>query len=206
MDSRQAKEILMLYRPGSADAADPEVAEALEAVQRDPELAVWFEQHCAVYNAIRGKLKSIPVPADLKRRILEKPVDHRRIIQLFRPALLIPVAAAALIFLVAVWWFMSTGKSSTFVRFRDQMARMVQRRVYFRTMVTGDQVQIGEYFRTNGAPPDDALPGNLQKLPPEGGAIVPWENHPIAVLCLDAREKGVGEKNALWVFMAKNSD
>ena len=205
MDSRQAREILTLYRPGSTDAADPQMAEAMEVVGRDPELAAWFEQHCAVYTAIRGKLKAIPVPADLKRRILLEQVDHRRIIRLFRPALL-PLAAAAVVLLTAMFWFMLPSKEKTFLRYRDTMARMVQRRVYFRTMVQGDQVQIGEYFRTNGAPLDDELPKHLQKLPAEGGAVLPWENHPVAVLCLDAREKNTDEKNDLWVFLAKSSD
>jgi hypothetical protein len=205
MDSRQAKEVLTLYRPGNTDAADPQIAEALEVVQRDPELAAWFNQHCAVYNAIRGKLKEIPVPADLKHRILAQHVDHRRIIRLFRPAWL-ATAAAALIVLTAIFWFMSPNKENTFVRYRERMARMVQRRIYFTTMVTGDQTQIGEFFRTNGAPVDDALPKALQKLPAEGGAVVPWQNHPIAVLCLDAREKSADAKNDLWIFMAKSSD
>jgi len=205
MDSRQAKEILMLYRPGSTDAADPQMADALEVVQRDPELAAWFEQHCAVYTAIRGKLKEIPVPADLKRCILVEHADHRRVIPLFRPALL-ATAAAALVLLTAILWFMLPSKEDTFLRWRNTMARMLQRRVYFKTMVTGDKTQIGEYFRTNGAPVDDALPKNLQKLPAEGGAVLPWENHPIAVLCLDAREKSADEKNDLWIFLAKSSD
>jgi hypothetical protein len=39
MDSRQAREILLLYRPDSTDAADPLVAEALEVAKRDPELS-----------------------------------------------------------------------------------------------------------------------------------------------------------------------
>lgn len=204
MDSRQAKEILTLYRPGTTDAADPQMAEALEVVQRDPELAAWFDQHCAVYNAIRGKLKDIPVPADLKHNILLQHVDHRRIIRLFQPAWL-ATAAAALIVLTAFFWFVSPNKGNTFLRYRERMARMVQRRTYFTTMVSGDQIQIGEFFRTNGAPVDDALPKSLQKLPPEGGAIVSWQNHPVAVLCLDAREKSADAKNDLWIFIAKSS-
>src|ERR1700722_3690134 len=134
MDSRQAKEILALYRPGSIDATDPQMAAALELVQRDPDLAAWFEQHCAVYTAIRGKLKEIPVPPSLKQSILSRQVDHRRIIQLFRPSWL-ATAAAALVILTAIFWFMIPSKEDTFMRWRNTMARVVQRRVYFKTMV-----------------------------------------------------------------------
>jgi hypothetical protein len=74
MDSAEAREILKLYRPDSTDAADPQTAEALSLVDRDPELDHWFREHCEVYTAIRAKLKQIPVPADLKRKILvERP-------------------------------------------------------------------------------------------------------------------------------------
>jgi hypothetical protein len=205
MDSRQAKEILSLYRPGSIDLADPLMAEALELVQRDPELAAWFKQQCAVSSAIRAKLKEIPVPADLKHRILTEHADRQRVIHVFRPTLL-AMAAAALVLLTAIFWFMSPHKENNFLSYRDRMARMVQRRVYFTSMEHGDQNQIGEYFRANGAPLDDALPKNLRTLPPEGGTVLLWQNHPVSVLCLDGREGGAGETNDLWVFMAKTSD
>ena len=56
MDSRQAKEILMRYRPGSADASDPEFALALEQVKHDPQLARWFDQHRAFQDAVEGRV------------------------------------------------------------------------------------------------------------------------------------------------------
>ena len=38
MNRDEAKIILLLYRPGTADAGDPEVAEALTLAKNDPEL------------------------------------------------------------------------------------------------------------------------------------------------------------------------
>src|SRR4029079_15043537 len=52
MNTQQAKEILSLYRPGTADAEDPSFAEALRLCERDPELERWFSEHCAVYSAL----------------------------------------------------------------------------------------------------------------------------------------------------------
>jgi len=47
MNHNEAKDILLLYRPGTADVADPQIAEALALAQRDAELARWFGEHCA---------------------------------------------------------------------------------------------------------------------------------------------------------------
>ena len=55
----EAKEILLLYRPGTADAEDTQVVEAVELARQNPEMARWFEQHCAFQNAMRAKLRQI---------------------------------------------------------------------------------------------------------------------------------------------------
>ena len=70
MNSVQAKEVLLLYRPGTADMADPQMVEALELAGRDPELGHWFEQHRAFQKAMRAKLQQIEVPAHLKASLL----------------------------------------------------------------------------------------------------------------------------------------
>ena len=44
MDREQAKEILLRYRPGCDDTADPQIAEALWLLDQDPELAGWFAE------------------------------------------------------------------------------------------------------------------------------------------------------------------
>jgi hypothetical protein len=38
----QAKHILLLYRPGTADWQDPDVAAAIDLARRDLDLAAWF--------------------------------------------------------------------------------------------------------------------------------------------------------------------
>src|SRR5882724_4975437 len=109
VDNQRAKEILRLYRPGTLDALDPQMAEALQEVQRDPALADWFNQQCGVCIALRSKLKQIEVPPDLKRKILLGNIGRRRVISLRRPAPIL-AAAAALALLAAGVWFMLTPK------------------------------------------------------------------------------------------------
>jgi hypothetical protein len=128
VDNRQAREILTLYRPGSTDAADPRTAEALDRVKLDPELAAWFQEHCAVYTAIRAKLKSLPVPPGLKSQIIAGRVDHARIIPLPGPAKILLAAAAIVLLTTIVWFTFNTRPSeNTFARYRDRVARSVQR-------------------------------------------------------------------------------
>src|ERR1051325_8947113 len=70
VDSEQAKEILLRYRPATVDDSDPEILEALELARRDPELAHWYAQHQAFHNIVRDRFKQLPVPAGLKEDIL----------------------------------------------------------------------------------------------------------------------------------------
>ena len=47
MTREEAQRTLLLYRPGTDDAAEPEIAEALAVAKQDAELSRWLDQHCA---------------------------------------------------------------------------------------------------------------------------------------------------------------
>lgn len=207
MDSRQAREILVLYRPGTTDAADPRMAEALEQVKRDPELTAWFEEHCAVYAAIRGKLKEIPVPANLKRTIIIGRAEHARLIPLPGSAKIL-LAAAAIVLLTTVCWFVFKVPRSpyTFARYRDRMARSVQRSTTaYMKMHSTNQADILQYFRASNVPADFPIPRSLEALPGEGGSVLSWDTHPVEMLCLNGGLDATGHTNNLWLFVMDKS-
>ena len=78
MNTREAKEILLLYR-GPVDDADPQFREALARVQRDPELAEWLQEQTRCYGAIRAKLRGVEPPIDLCHKIIRaRPILFRR--------------------------------------------------------------------------------------------------------------------------------
>lgn len=79
MTQQEAKAILVMYRPDSPDAADPEFAEALALARQDAELGRWLAEHCAVQGALRARFRQIPVPQELQARILAGPQFHERI-------------------------------------------------------------------------------------------------------------------------------
>ena len=78
MNTRDAKEILLLYR-GPTDDADPQFREALKHAQRDPELAEWLQKQTRCYTLIRAKLREVEPPIDLPQRIIRtRPIPFPR--------------------------------------------------------------------------------------------------------------------------------
>src|SRR5437867_9025179 len=104
MDNQHAKAVLRLYRPGTADGTDPELAEALAQVQRDPELRRWFEEHCALQTAVREKLRALQPPAGLKERILAQTNSRRKVIHWKSPVGLAAAAAVLLLLGLSAMW------------------------------------------------------------------------------------------------------
>src|SRR5687767_14491041 len=104
MDSERAREILLLYRPGTSDAHDPGFAEALELAKSDAELGLWFEAHCARQSLVRSRLRQISVPEELRRRILDRVAERPATVWWQRPAFRTLAAAAAIVLLAGLAW------------------------------------------------------------------------------------------------------
>ena len=78
MNRDEAKTILLLYRPGTADADDPQIAEALALAKQDPELTRWLVEHCARQETLRAEFRQITVPAGLKEQIISEQAARTR--------------------------------------------------------------------------------------------------------------------------------
>jgi hypothetical protein len=98
MNDEDIKSILSTYRPGTEDDDDPFFQPALQALHKDPQLMKWFEMEQSFDHAMRSCFDSIPVPLDLKNRILTSspPQDHKR------PFLSFPAASAFILPLAAL--------------------------------------------------------------------------------------------------------
>jgi hypothetical protein len=100
MNTREAKEILLLYR-GTIDDSDPQFHAALDYAKSDPELGEWLREQTRCYDTIRAKLRGIEPPPGLSEKIVRKrPIpfsrDWSRIGQL-AAAILISVSVTALL-------------------------------------------------------------------------------------------------------------
>ena len=100
MNTREAKEILLLYR-GAIDDSDPQFHAALDYAKGDPELGSWLQQRTECYDAIRAKLRAIEPPLGLSEKIVRRqpipfPRDWSRIGQL-AAAILISASVTVLL-------------------------------------------------------------------------------------------------------------
>ena len=201
MDSRLAKEILLRCRPGTAEASDPEFAEALEQAKRDPELGRWFAQHQSFHKTIRDRFRQLPVPAGLKEDIL---AGYRPAVIPFwwqQPAFRSLAAAAAIVLLIGVAFFWSQPREDrSFAAFQNRVVRNAQRG-YVMDITTTHLGEIRQYLATQGALADYVLPALLEKLPGDGGAVLRWHNKPVSMVCFD-----LGNHNDLFLFVASRGD
>lgn len=100
MNTRQAKEILLLYR-GTIDDSDPQFRAALDCAKSDPELDQWLREQTNCYDTIRAKLRGIEPPLGLSEKIVRRrpiplPRDWSRILQL-AAAILISASVTAVL-------------------------------------------------------------------------------------------------------------
>jgi hypothetical protein len=100
MNTREAKEILLLYR-GPIDDSDPQFRAALDYAKSDPELGQWLQEQIRCYDTIRAKLRGIEPRPGLSEKIVRRrpipfPRDWSRIGQL-AAAILISASVTALL-------------------------------------------------------------------------------------------------------------
>lgn len=201
MNRDEAKDILLLYRPNTVDAGDPQIAEALALAKRDPELALWLEQYSARQEALREKFRRIPVPADLKEQIISEQAAQAKIISFPRNLALATATAIAALIILTLFWFRPHPKDDTFAVYQNQMAG-VALRGYTMDLTTNNLAPIRAYLAQNGAPSDFGLPAPLEKIEVTGCAIEGWQHEKVSMICFrTGRPLPPGQSSDLWLFV-----
>ena len=196
MTPAEAKEILLLYRPGTCDAEDPEVIQALAVARENPDVARWFDQHCAFQNALRTRLRQIEVPAHLKSLVLAN-VRNARIIPLPTPSrapLWLAAAACLLLLAVAGVW----THPRTVNNYSNFQARVVSTalRDYRMDIVTNEMGEVRRYLASQGVPADYEVPPRLSRLKLTGAGALRWRSNAVAMVCFNR-----GDNQMLFLFV-----
>lgn len=200
MNRDEAKNILSLYRPGTADEDDPQIAEALGLAKSDAELAHWLEEHSARQKALRAKFREIAVPEGLKEQIIseQKAAERRRRWQ--RSALTAAVALVGLLILSALW-IPSRPADDTFAIYRSRMISGALRG-YSMDLVTNDATAIRAYLAQKMAPADYVLPAPLQRVAVSGCAVQRWHGAKVSMICFRTGQPlPPGQESDMWLFV-----
>jgi hypothetical protein len=202
MNRNEVMEILKLYRPGSADAQDPEFAEALRFCDQDSELRTWLDQHCAVYAAMRKKFREVTPPEGLKEQI----VAERRVRTTpswRRPAILLASVAAVAVLTGIVFLLLPSREDTSYPVYRSWMTQ-IARTGYGMALATNDLNQIRTFLAKNGAPADYDIPAALHGATPTGCAIETWLGAKVSMICFRSdRPLPPNQSSDLWLFVAR---
>ena len=201
MNHDEAKTILLLYRPGTADADDPQIAEALALAKREPELADWLEEHCTRQEALRAKFRQTSPPAGLKEQIISEQAARERIILWRRNAVFAVAAVIVTLVALAPLWFPHRPNDDTFAILRSRMVG-VALRGYSMDLTTNNPAQIRAFLAESSAPADYVLPAPLQKAAVAGCAVEGWQGAKVSMICFrTGRPLPPGQSSDLWLFV-----
>jgi hypothetical protein len=204
----EVKQILLLYRPGTADAEDPEVAEALALAQGDPDLSRWLAEHNARQTALREKLRQIPVLAGLKEQIVSE--QAAKSISASRRSKIVGVAAMAAILialLALAHSFVHFGGAAngqvanTLDNYKGKMTAATTGG-YSMDMLSSDAGRIQAYLDGARAPSDYVLPAGMQKVAMTGCAVESWQNSKATMICFrSGKPLPHDQYGDLWLFV-----
>jgi uncharacterized membrane protein YbaN (DUF454 family) len=201
----EAKTILLLYRPGTADADDPQIAVALDLAKQDPELIGWLVEHCARQKAVRAGFRKITAPAGLKEQIISEQAVHEKMLFWRQRAILTAAAIVVVLVALAPFWFQHRGNEETFAIYRSRMAG-VALRGYTMDLATNNPAQVRAYLTQNHAPSDYVLPAPLEKTAVTGCAIEGWQGAKVSMICFHTgKPLPPGQQSDLWLFVIDRS-
>jgi hypothetical protein len=205
-----AENILLLYRPGTADTNDPQIAEALALAKRDPDLARWLEEHSSRQDALRAKFRQIAVPAGLKEQIIseraalvERNSQRKRI-------LAVATLAAIVVLLIAVAALNLPRhpvqpEALTLANYQNQMVGFALG-PYGMALATNDVEQIRNFLAHGHAPADYTLPAPLEKVAATGCTVKFWSGTRIAMICFrTGKPLPPGRPGDLWLFVTDSA-
>jgi hypothetical protein len=191
MNSLEAKFILEARRSGELDASDAKLAEALQAMETDPELARWVAAVQDLDRAITAKLKAVPVPADLAGRIRvggsTTPPPSRRLARRHWLGL----AAALVALAVPAVLLVTRARPGPLADFRNDMADFMDRR-WDRTFDLSDPeyANVKAWLESRSDLIQIDVPLTLAASRTIGCKTLKWRGNNAALICFSPKGAG----------------
>ena len=209
MNVNEAKSVLLLYRPGSADAEDPQTAEALALAKSDPALSAWLESHCARQIAMRTKFQQIAPPPGLREQIVSEHNAHRRAGARRRSVTMAIAASLALVAVTILVIFQLPPRqpdSHSLAVYQDEMASLALKG-YGMDVLTNDPAAIRVFLTRRQAPADFTLPSGLQQRAELVGCSVEnWQETRVSLVCFRTGQPlPPGAQADVWLFVVDSS-
>lgn len=202
MTDSQAKEILKLYRPGTADTEDPSFAEALALCERNPALKDWFAEHCTLYSALRAKFKQIQVPEGLREQIISERKVHT--VPLWQKAVLLAGTVAVVGLLLWRLPWPHPREPHDFAYYRNYMVGWADRQ-YTMDQLTNNLDQIRLFLTQRGAVTNYMVPANLQKYALVAGCVdTAFQEKHVTMICFQTKPMRPTDSD-LWLIVANSS-
>jgi hypothetical protein len=206
MNPGQAKQVLTIYRPGTADASDPEIAEALTLVRNDAELSRWFDEHCARQNALRDKFREIALPAGLREQIISEHAARTKAASRREKIMVVGAVAAILVALAVIASLYLPHNNTprpipnTLANYQDQMTGVALSGYYMTAMTNLDQVH--SWLAQSQGPSDYVLPAGLKNAAITGCTVQTWRNAKASMICFrQGKTLPPGQPGDLWLFV-----
>jgi len=204
MNRDEVKQILSVYRPGTADAQDPEIVEALALVKSDPELSQWLEEHCARQNALREKFRKISIPPALKEQIISEQAARAKNASRREKIVGVVAVAAIAVSLVVIVAINMPHKprtiANTLANYQSQMVSSALNPYYMHLTTNATEVQ--SFLAQKQAPSDYVLPAGLRNVTITGCAVAGWQNSQASMICFrTGKPLPPGRQSDLWLFV-----
>ena len=123
MNSQQARDILLRYRPGSSDDTDPEVKEALAFAEQNAELATWLKTHHEFQNRTKATYRSLPVPEGLREQIVSERKVQRGVFTTTARVALASLVTVLILVGASIVMKQSAAPDDQFANFRSRMVK-----------------------------------------------------------------------------------
>jgi hypothetical protein len=181
MTREEAKEILTAYRPGNQDQLGSYFADALQEIERDPELALWFAGEREFDRTVATHLNSVAPPFGLKTRILANTAP--RLARKSRWVTTFAAAAAVLFLLAQVIgvWRSSSQHSRSVSDYEQEMMAFVK----LAPPLEMESLEIGpikEWIAERKAPLAEIPPG-IAAVETMGCRILSFRGYPVTLIC-----------------------